>query len=42
MGQTFVHSGPKRDSWRRVIELGPEATLACSALPGFALRLDEV
>jgi Uma2 family endonuclease len=40
--RTYVHTGPKGDGWRRVIELGPEETLACSALPGFALRLDEV
>ena len=40
--RTFVHTGPKGDGWRNVIERGPQETLACSALPGFALRLDEV
>jgi len=40
--RTYVHTSPKGDGWGRVIELGPEETLACSALPGFALRLDEV
>jgi Uma2 family endonuclease len=40
--RTYVHTGPKGDGWTRVIERGPEQTLGCSALPGFALRLDEV
>ena len=40
--QTFVHTAPKGDGWGQVIERGPQETLACSALPGFALRLDEV
>jgi Uma2 family endonuclease len=40
--RTFVHSEPKGNGWRNVIERGPQETLACSALPGFALRLDEV
>jgi Uma2 family endonuclease len=39
---TFVHSEPQGKGWRNVIERGPQETLACSALPGFALRLDEV
>jgi len=40
--RTFVHTGPKGGSWSHVIELGPSETLACAALPGFALRLGEV
>jgi len=40
--RTVVHTEPKGDGWRNVIERGPHETLACSALPGFALRLDEV
>jgi Uma2 family endonuclease len=40
--RTFIHTEPKGQGWGRVIEQGPEATLACAALPGFALRLDEV
>jgi Uma2 family endonuclease len=40
--RTWVHTGPKGDGWSSVIELGSEETLACAALPGFALRLGEV
>src|SRR5277367_519158 len=40
--RTFIHTGPKGEGWSSVVELGPEETLTCSALPGFALRLDEV
>jgi len=40
--RTFVHTGPKGQGWNRVMEFGPEETLTCAALPGFALRLDEV
>src|SRR3984957_8456504 len=28
--RTYVHTGPKGDGWRRVIELGSEETLACA------------
>jgi Uma2 family endonuclease len=40
--RTFVHNGPKGEGWRNLIDRGPEETLTCSALPAFALRLDEV
>jgi Uma2 family endonuclease len=40
--RTFIHTGPKGDGWGHMVERAPEETLAFSALPGFALRLDEV
>jgi Uma2 family endonuclease len=40
--RTWVRTGPKGDGWSSVTELGSEETLACAALPGFALRPGEV
>ena len=40
--RTSVQSGPVGDGWSNVVELAPEETLACGALPGFAMRLAEV
>jgi Uma2 family endonuclease len=40
--RTFVHSEPDGEGWGKLREWAPDAILSCAALPGFALRLDEV
>jgi len=39
---TFVHSGPRPQGWRSVVELGPNDALVSAALPGLLLRLGSI
>jgi Uma2 family endonuclease len=39
---TWVHTGPSGDSWSSIVERGPGETLTTAAVPGFAVRLDQV
>ena len=39
---TWVHAGPSGDGWSSIVERGPGETLTTAALPGFAIRLDQI
>jgi hypothetical protein len=39
---TFVHSHPKREGWRSIVERGPHAVLAFPALRGFSAQLGSI
>lgn len=39
---TWVHTGPSGDGWSSIVERGPGETLTTAALPGFAIRLDQI
>jgi Uma2 family endonuclease len=39
---TWVHAGPTAEGWSSVTERGPGETLTTPALPGLAIRLDEI
>jgi hypothetical protein len=39
---TWIHVGASGDSWSSVMERGPQDRLTTAALPGFAIRLDEI
>ena len=41
-GVTWVHTGPTADGWSSVVERGPGEALTTSALPGLAIRLDDI
>ncbi len=40
--RTYVHSGPRADGWRSIVECGPDAVLTFAALPGFSARLGSI
>lgn len=39
---TWVHAGPSGDGWSSIVERGSAETLTTSAVPGFAIRLDQI
>jgi Uma2 family endonuclease len=39
---TWIHTGPSADGWSSVVKRGPSETLTTSAVPGFAIRLDQI
>jgi Uma2 family endonuclease len=39
---TWVHTDPSGDGWSSIVEHGPQDVLTTAALPGFAIRLDEI
>jgi Uma2 family endonuclease len=40
--RTFIHSGSGTDSWRSVVERGPDEALTFAALPGFSVELGTI
>ena len=40
--RTLVHSGPRAESWRSVVEFSPNDELTSAALPGFKVRLGSI
>jgi hypothetical protein len=40
--RTFVHSGPGRAGWRKIVERGGEAALTLAALPEFSSQLGSI
>lgn len=39
---TWVHTGPSGDDWTSIVQYGPAETLTTPAVPGFAIRLDQI
>src|SRR5262249_21635431 len=39
---TWVHTGPSGDGWSSIVERRPDETLTTLAVPGFAIRLDQI
>jgi Uma2 family endonuclease len=39
---TWVHTGPSGDGWSSIVERSPGETLTTDAVPGFAIRLDQI
>jgi Uma2 family endonuclease len=39
---TWVHTGPRGDSWSSIVERGPQETLSTPALPAFSIRLADI
>lgn len=39
---TWVHTGPSGDAWLSIVERGPGETLTTAAVPGVAIRLDQI
>ncbi|MBX9777907.1 MAG: Uma2 family endonuclease [Xanthobacteraceae bacterium] len=39
---TWVHLGPSAGGWSSIVERGPGETLTTAAVPGFAMRLDQI
>ena len=39
---TWIHTGPQGDGWSSIVERAAHETLATAALPGFAMKLQDV
>jgi len=39
---TWVHTGPRGDSWSSIVERGPQETLSTPALTAFSIRLADI
>ncbi len=40
--RSFVHGGPDGETWRSIVERGPDEALTSAALPGFSARLGSI
>jgi Uma2 family endonuclease len=39
---TWVHTGPRGETWSSIVERGPQDVLTTPAVPGFAIRLADI